>query len=128
LSSASKPRILYVEDQAIYRRIVIRFFEKEGMEIRTAVDGRIGVAVAQEWNPDLILMDLILPEMDGFETAKMLRSDPRTSKIPIVGYSTMPAEKMRQAVAQAGMDAFFSKTAPQRDLLAFVQERLRMAA
>lgn len=128
MNSASKPRILYVEDQAIYRRIVIRFFEKEGMEIRTAVDGRIGVAVAQEWRPDLILMDLILPEVDGFEAAKMLRSDPRTSNIPIVGYSTMPEEKMRQAVEQAGMDAFFSKTAPQRDLIAFVQERLRMAA
>jgi CheY-like chemotaxis protein len=128
MNAASKPRILYVEDQAIYRRIVTRFLEKAGMEIRTAVDGRLGVVVAREWNPDLILMDLIMPEMDGFEAAKTLRSDPRTSNIPIVAYSTMPAEKMRQPIGQAGMVDFFSKNAPYRDLAALVRERLRMAA
>lgn len=128
MSNPPLARILYVEDEAVLRRIVTRVFEREGMEIRTAANGRLGVQVAQEWEPDLILMDLMMPDMDGFEAAEILRSDPRTWSIPIIAYSALPPEKMRQVVVKAALDTFLPKTAPHRDLVAMVRDRLQKAA
>jgi CheY-like chemotaxis protein len=121
-------RILYVEDDAVTRRTVKRAFERDGMEIRTAVNGYEGVTVAREWQPDLVLMDLVMPVMDGLEAIKILRADDRTRDIPVIAYSSSTPESILPQVLKAGVDTFLPKSAPQRDLIATVRDRLRIAA
>jgi CheY-like chemotaxis protein len=124
--SICSPRILYMEDEAVIRRIVTRAFERDGIEIRTAADGREGVALAREWHPDLILMDLMMPVMDGFEATQVLRSDAQTRDIPIVAYSASPPGSATRRAFEAGVDAFLPKTTPHRELVCTVRARLRM--
>lgn len=129
MQNQPSPRVLYVEDEPVIRRVVVRSFEEDGIEVRTAAEGREGVALAFDWHPDLILMDLMMPIMDGFAAAKVLRSDARTHDIPIVAYSgSPPGPATRRAIA-AGFDAFVPKTAPHRELISTVRERIdRQAA
>lgn len=118
------PRVLYVEDEPVVRQIITRAFERNGMEVRTAPDGQQGVALAVDWHPDLILMDLMMPVMDGYEATRALRSDARTQNIPIVAYSAAPPGSATRRAFEAGVDAFLSKFAPQRELISTVRERL----
>jgi CheY-like chemotaxis protein len=121
-------RVLYVEDEVVARRTVAHAFERDGIEIRTAVDGYEGLALAREWQPDLIVMDLMMPVMDGFEAIKALRADKQTWDIPIIAYSASAPDSILPRALRAGVDTFLSKTAPHRDLIAMVRERLRIAA
>jgi len=125
MNTPSIPRVLYVEDEPVVRRIVTRAFERDGIEIRTAADGREGVALAKEWVPDLILMDLMMPVMDGFEATQVLRSDAQTRDIPIVAYSASPPGSATRRAMAAGVDAFLPKTTPHRELVSTVRARLR---
>ena len=121
-------RLLYVEDEAVTRRTVKRVLERDGIEVRTAADGCEGVTLARKWQPDLILMDLMMPVMDGLEAIRILRADPQTSGIPIIAYSSSTAETMLPEVLRAGVESFIPKSAPQRDLIATVRDRLRVGA
>jgi len=121
-------RLLYVEDEAVTRRTVKRALERDGIEVRTAADGCEGVTLARKWQPDLILMDLMMPVMDGLEAIKVLRADPQTASIPIIAYSSSTAETVLPEVLKAGVESFVPKSAPQRDLIATVRERLRVGA
>jgi CheY-like chemotaxis protein len=122
------PRVLYVEDEAVVRRIVTHAFERDGMEVRTAADGREGVSLAVDWHPDLILMDLMMPVMDGYEATRALRSNSCTQNIPIVAYSASPPGSATRRAFEAGVDAFLSKFASHRELIATVRERLSSQA
>ena len=124
MHESSVPRVLYVDDEAVIRRIITRAFEREGIEVRTAAEGSVGVALAVDWHPDVILMDLMMPGMDGFEATRMLRCDPRTRNIVIIAYSASPPGAATRRAFEAGVDAFLSKTIPQRELVAVVRERL----
>jgi CheY-like chemotaxis protein len=124
MHDSSAPRVLYVDDEAVIRRIIARAFEREGIEVRTAADGSEGVALAVDWHPDVILMDLMMPGTDGFEATRMLRNDPRTRNIVIIAYSASPPGSATRRAFEAGVDAFLSKTIPQRELVSTVRERL----
>ena len=110
------------------RLLVCRAFERDGIEIRTAADGREGVALAREWHPDIVLMDLMMPVMDGFEATQVLRSDAQTRDIPIVAYSASPPGSATRRAMAAGVDAFLPKTTPHRELVSTVREQLRSQA
>ena len=75
-----------------------------------------------------ILMDLMMPVMDGLEAIRILRADPQTSGIPIIAYSSSTAETVLPEVLRAGVESFIPKSAPQRDLIATVRDRLRVGA
>ena len=72
------------------------------MYVRTSADGSEGVALAVDWRPDLILMDLMMPVMDGFEATRVIRSDTRTHDIPIVAYSASPLGSATRRAFEAG--------------------------
>jgi two-component system cell cycle response regulator DivK len=126
MQTSPSPRVLYVEDEAVVRRIITRAFERVGMEVRTAADGSEGVALAVDWRPDLILMDLMMPVMDGFEATRVIRSDTRTHDIPIVAYSASPLGSATRRAFEAGVDAFLSKFASHKELISTVRERLQI--
>ncbi len=82
-------KILIVEDDKFLRELMARKLEKEGYEISEAVDGEEGFKKAQTEKPDLILLDLILPGMDGFEVLTKVKDDPNLSQIPVIVLSNL---------------------------------------
>ncbi len=86
------PRILVVDDEPHIRRLVAFALEKRGHEVIQAQDGPEGIAVASNERPDLILMDVMMPMMTGFEAVTKLKEDPRTAPIPVVMLSAKSQE------------------------------------
>ena len=81
--------ILIIEDDKFLRELIARKLTKEGFKIEEAVDGEDGLEKAQKTKPDLILLDLILPEMNGFEVLSKIKTDPKLALIPVVILSNL---------------------------------------
>src|SRR6202790_3862899 len=98
--------LLLVDDDEMSRHMISARLTRLGYVVITAVDGREGIDAAREESPNLILMDLCMPGMDGFEASKQLKTDGATAHIPIVALSALnTALDVRRAV-QAGCDSF----------------------
>jgi CheY-like chemotaxis protein len=103
------PTILIVEDNEASRDVLARRLERRGYGVVVAVDGQEAVAVARSAQPDLILMDLGLPVMDGWEATRQLKSDLSTRHIPIIVLSAHAMTKDRELALAAGGDEFDTK-------------------
>jgi two-component system, cell cycle response regulator DivK len=104
-------RILVVEDDTDNRRIVAKALSVEGYEVIEAADGIQGLARAQAEHPDLILMDLALPIMDGWEATRRLKSDPTTRSIPVVALTAVAMRGDEEQARAAGCDDYVTKPA-----------------
>ena len=104
-------RILIVEDDVDNRRIVAKTLTVEGYEVIEAIDGIEALAHAQTDHPDLILMDLALPNMDGWEATRRLKSDPRTRAIPVVALTAVAMRGDEEQARAAGCDDYIAKPA-----------------
>jgi two-component system cell cycle response regulator DivK len=120
----TRPKVLCVDDDHDQRLLLSFLLERKGIDVRTAYDGAEGVAIAQEWLPDLILMDLMMPGVDGFEATKKLRADPRTAHIPVLALTAYGEEKMQEKAEAVGMDGFVLKTILPADLSDVLREHL----
>src|SRR5207244_2435640 len=98
-------RILVAEDDPDNRCIVVKVLTLEGYETLAADDGRSALALARRERPDLIVMDLGMPGMDGWEAARRLKADPQTADIPIIALTAWDEERAREA----GCDGYLSK-------------------
>ncbi len=78
------PKVLIVDDEADVVRLLQFRFEKEGFEIATAGDGQTGLAMVESEMPDLVILDIMMPLMDGMEVLRQIRSRRRTSKVPVI--------------------------------------------
>ena len=105
-----RAKVLCVEDDYDERRLISFLLQRNGLDVRTACDGREGVAIALEWSPDLILMDLMMPVMDGFQATQALRAHPRTEHTPVLALTAYGEEAMRAKAQAVGMDGFILKT------------------
>jgi len=105
----SKGRILVVEDNMDNYELVRFVLERAGYDVFLAMNGRDGVAAARVQKPDLILMDLTMPEMDGWTAAEKLKADEITKSIPLYALSahTLPSDRRR--ALEAGCDGYVSK-------------------
>jgi two-component system cell cycle response regulator DivK len=101
--------ILIVEDNEMNRDVLSRQLTRRGHAVRTAADGPLGLAMAREVAPDLILLDLGLPEIDGWECARRLKADPATRHIPIIALTAHAMLGDRQKALDAGCDEFDTK-------------------
>jgi two-component system cell cycle response regulator DivK len=119
------PKILYVEDNDdnLYM-LSLRFEAIGGYEIITAVDGAEGIAKAAAEKPDLILMDLNLPLIDGWEATRRLKADPVTRNIPIIALTAHAMAGDRDKALAAGSDDFDTKPVEFERLLAKVNQAL----
>jgi two-component system cell cycle response regulator DivK len=104
-------KILVVEDDVDNRRIVAKTLTVEGYEVIEATDGIQALAHAQAEHPDLILMDLALPNMDGWEATRRLKSDPQTRAIPVVALTAVAMRGDEEQARAAGCDDYISKPA-----------------
>ncbi|MFO0692796.1 MAG: response regulator [Polyangiales bacterium] len=121
------PRILLIEDDEMSRDMLSRRLGRRGYDVLVAVDGEGGVALAREGRPDLVLMDLSLPVLDGWAATRRLRADPTTAGVPIVALSAHAAATDRDAALEAGCDDFESKPIDFPRLLAKVERQLARA-
>lgn len=115
-------KILIVDDEKPISDIIKFNLTKEGYEIITAFDGREAVAAFEEEKPDLVILDLMLPEMDGLEVAKEIR---KTSHIPIIMLSAKDSEFDKVIGLEIGADDYVTKPFSNRELLARVKAHLR---
>ncbi|GAB4559009.1 MAG: response regulator [Haliangiales bacterium] len=102
-------KILVVEDNEMNRDVITRRLRRKGFEIVVAVDGVEGMDVALGEQPDLILLDLSLPRVDGWALARLLRAEPRTEQIPIIALTSHAMVGDRQKAIQAGCDDYATK-------------------
>jgi two-component system, cell cycle response regulator DivK len=119
-------RVLIVEDNEMNRDVLSRRLASRGYEVLLAIDGPRGLAMAQSHSPDLILMDLGLPEIDGWECARRLKANPDTQRIPIIALSAHAMVGDREKALDAGCDEFDTKPIDFGGLLAKM-ERLMEA-
>jgi len=110
-------RILYVEDNDDNIYMLKQRLERKGFEVLVARDGRAGVEAAREHMPDLILLDLGLPVLDGWEAARLLKQDERTRAIPIIALSAHAMAGDRAAALEAGCNDYGTKPVDFRQLL-----------
>ncbi len=102
-------RILYIEDNPDNRMLVRRVLQVEGYTIFEAVDGNEGLAKAAELQPDLILMDINLPELDGYEVTARLKQLPGMSRVPIIAVTANVMKGDREKTLAAGCDGYIQK-------------------
>jgi len=95
-------KILLVEDNEMNRDMLCRRLERKGFEVLIAVDGQEGVNMARSESPSLILMDMSLPVMDGWEAVRKLKDDPETQPIPVLGLSAHAMTPDRDKAINAG--------------------------
>jgi CheY-like chemotaxis protein len=103
------PKILLVEDNEMNRDMLSRRLERRGYQVVIAVDGEQGVVMAQSEAPDLILMDLSLPTLDGLEAARQLKAAPETQAIPIIALTAHAMVGDREKAIEAGCDDYDTK-------------------
>jgi CheY-like chemotaxis protein len=103
------PRILYVEDNEDNVYMLTRRLQRHGFEVIVAADGARGVEIARSEHPDLILMDLNMPVLDGWEAARQLKGAPETRAIPIIALSAHAMSGDRERALEAGCDDYDTK-------------------
>ena len=101
--------LLLVEDNELNRDMLSRRLRKRGYEVDIAVDGQEGLDRVQSARPDLILMDMSLPVVDGWEATRRLKADPTTSDIPVIALTAHDGAEFRRRSLDAGCDEFETK-------------------
>jgi len=118
-------RILVVEDSPDIRVLIRMLLESVGHEIITVGDGRAGVEVARRERPDLILMDLSLPVLSGWEAAREIKADPATASIPVLAVTAHAMQGDRERALAAGCDGFIPKPIDEEGFAALIASHLR---
>lgn len=117
----SKGRILIVEDNMDTYELVHFILEKNGFETFLAVNGRDGVMAAQKQRPDLIIMDMSMPEMDGWTATSLIKRDQKISAIPLIALTAHALPGDRQRALDAGCDEYIIKPMDLGDLVETVE-------
>jgi len=119
-----KKRILIVEDQAIISNMLKMRLEANNYEVITASDGQEGLEKAHKENPNLIILDIMLPKMNGYKVCQLLKADPKYKTIPIIISSGRTPQEIRKVGKEVGADAFISKPFEAEELLTKIKELL----
>jgi DNA-binding response OmpR family regulator len=122
-----KQTILVVDDQKDFAQLVERTLNQEGYDVILAADGTTGLRIAREHHPDLVVLDLTMPDIDGLEICKVLRSEPRHARLPILVLSARASAADRILGLELGADDYLIKPFVPRELAARVHALLRRA-
>jgi len=112
-----RPLAMVVDDSITVRRVMERFLERNGLRVVTARDGIDGINVLQEAKPDIILLDIEMPNMDGYEFATHVRNDPRVSDVPIIMITSRVGDKHRARAIEIGVNDYLGKPYQDAQLL-----------
>lgn len=117
-------RILVVEDNALNLKLLRDLFETQGFEVHEALTGPDGLRLAGSIVPDLIVLDIQLPDLDGLAVAQKLKADPATRAIPILALTAYAMRQDEEAALKSGCDAYVPKPIRTREFLARVKSML----
>ncbi len=120
----TKPRVLVVEDNALNMELITDVLELGGFEVLQAGDGPAGVEAAIEHLPDLVLMDLQLPGLDGLEAVRRLKANPSTAGIPVLAVTSHAMQGGRDKAIEAGCSGYITKPIEVATLAAQVRKHL----
>jgi len=126
-AASAAPLIMVVDDSLTVRKITGRLLEREGYRVLAAKDGLDALELMKDVLPAVMLVDIEMPRMDGFDLTRTLREDPRTRGIPIIMISSRTAGKHRDQAMQLGVDAFLGKPYPEVELLRYLSGFLEAA-
>ena len=116
--------ILIVEDEPKNLKLFRDLLQRFGFETVEATDGEQGVELAREKKPDLILMDIMMPKMDGLEATRLLKADATTKRIPIIALTSYAMKGDRERTIEAGCDGYIAKPVDIQELLKAVGQFL----
>lgn len=105
----SRGKVLVVDDEEYIQHILNFSFGAEGYEVITAADGEEAVTIARSEKPDIIVLDIMMPKMDGYEVCKQIKADPQTQNIPVILLTAKGREVDRKLGAEAGADDYVVK-------------------
>jgi two-component system cell cycle response regulator DivK len=117
-------KILLVEDNEMNRDMLSRRLERKGFEVVIAIDGQAGVNMASSTNPNIILMDLSLPIIDGWEATRRIKADPATQSIPVIALTAHAMAGDEQKALEAGCDDYDTKPIDLKRLLGKIDKLL----
>ncbi len=124
--SDPKPRVLIVDDEPDLLSVLHFGLEVEGFDVLEATDGEQALEMARSHQPDMIVLDLMLPRMDGYKVCRALKFDERYKRIPIFILSARSGETDRRLALDLGADAYVTKPYDMRDLVMKIRERLSL--
>ena len=124
VNMAGSPIVLLVEDNDDNLRIYSTILTYAGYQVIEATDGEAGLAAARDRRPDLILMDVSIPKIDGWEVTRTLKADPATATIPVIALTAHALATDRERANEIGFDGYIAKPAEPRLVLAEVERRL----
>src|SRR4051812_9603048 len=117
-------RILIIEDNAANMKLASMLLAKAGHSVLSAMDAEAGLAVARSERPELILMDIQLPGMDGLAATQLLKADPATAAIPVIALTAMAMKEDQEKTRVAGCDAYIAKPLRYLELYAAIDALL----
>ena len=122
---SSKPRILIVEDEPDFFKVLRIRLEANGYEVIWAEDGQKGLDMARNLSPDLIIMDVMLPKMNGFSVTRLLKFDDKYCKNPIIIMSARSSKNDIETGLQSGADIYLTKPFKSEELLEDIEKLLK---
>ncbi|MBI3322548.1 MAG: response regulator [Candidatus Omnitrophica bacterium] len=125
---AKKRRILLVDDEPSILKMVSKRLEVAGFEVMVAMDGEEGLEKAKSLGPDVVILDLMLPKLNGYEVCAALKADPRHSKLPIILLSARVQDQDEKSGLGCGADAYMRKPFNSQDLVEQINTLSRRAA
>jgi two-component system alkaline phosphatase synthesis response regulator PhoP len=124
--AASTPRVLIADDNPQGAELLEAYLGDTGYDLRTASDGEETLRQVADWHPDLILLDIMMPRISGFEVCKRLRADPATQDISVLMITALDQPSDVERAVEAGTDDYLSKPINKTDLLLRVRALLRI--
>ena len=125
VDKASSPKILVVEDNQDNREMVVKVLKFNGYQVVEAVDGEEAIEKAKTEHPDLILLDIFLPKMDGYEATRRLKGDTSLRNIPIIALTAHAMKGSMEEALAAGCDGYIPKPIDVRELPKQIQHFLK---
>ena len=123
LPTVHKPLALVVDDSITVRRVMEGFLERNGLQVVTAKDGIDAIKIMANTQPDIILLDVEMPNMNGYEFASYVRHDKEFSDLPIIMITSLVGEKHRARAIEIGIDDYISKPYQDDQLLELSRQR-----
>jgi CheY-like chemotaxis protein len=119
------PRLLIVDDNEQNRDLLSRRLQRRGFDVLLAEDGRAGVEMARAEKPDLILMDMNMPQIDGWEATRQIKAEPEVASVPVIGLTAHALEGDRERALEAGCADYHTKPVDFPKLMAQIEALLQ---
>ena len=115
-----KKRILIIDDEPNVRKVLSILFKSNGYEVVAADDGDVGLETAKKEKPDIIILDVVMPTLDGYSTCMLLKEDPEVQNIPVIMLTARDTNKSKYASESFGAEYYLSKPYESEELLGLV--------